>query len=380
MIQRSHLIEVKRKLSLFPVVVLLGPRQCGKTTLAQSLGGRYYDMETEGSQARLDAEWHEAASGEQLVIIDEAQEAPELFKRLRGTIDADRPRKGRYLLLGSVSPNLISGVSESLAGRVGFVEMSPFTLPELGSGKMDALWLYGGYPDGGILEPKFFPDWQNSYLSALTSSDLPKWGLTSSAQMTRRLLQMLATLHGQALNASQIGKSLGIDHKTVQLYIDFLEGAFLTRNLPPYYANIKKRLVKRPRIYLRDSGLLHALMRIQDMDMLYGQAWLGQSWEGFIIEQTLATLSSRNHTVTPYYFRSSDGYEIDLLLDWGNERWAIEIKLTSNPSKDELARLNKVADMVEASRRILICRIAEPFGSKHMNVTNPENWLSDALL
>ena len=375
MLFREHIHEIKRKLSRFPAVAILGPRQCGKTTLAKSLGTCYYDMEAEGSQTRLDAEWDEVAAGDKLVIIDEAQEAPEIFKRLRGAIDQDRKRNGRYLLLGSVSPSLIASVSESLAGRIAFVEMSPFSLLELDASQLDALWLYGGYPDGGILAPGNFPDWQNSYLAALASSDLPKWGLSASAQMTKRLLQMLATLHGQPLNASMLGQSLGIDHKTVQRYIDFLEGAFLVRNLPPYYANIKKRLVKRPRIYLRDSGLLHALMRVQDLDMLYGQAWLGQSWEGFVIEQILATLSIRNRPATPYYFRSSDGYEVDLILDWGNERWAIEIKLTSNPAKQEVERLHKVADMVNASRRILICRIASPFGNDQLTVTNLEAWL-----
>ena len=375
MLFREQIHEIKRKLSRFPAVAILGPRQCGKTTLAKSLGTCYYDMEAEGSQTRLDAEWDEVAAGDKLVIIDEAQEAPEIFKRLRGAIDQDRKRNGRYLLLGSVSPSLIASVSESLAGRIAFVEMSPFSLLELDASQLDALWLYGGYPDGGILAPGNFPDWQNSYLAALASSDLPKWGLSASAQMTKRLLQMLATLHGQPLNASMLGQSLGIDHKTVQRYIDFLEGAFLVRNLPPYYANIKKRLVKRPRIYLRDSGLLHALMRVQDLDMLYGQAWLGQSWEGFVIEQILATLSIRNRPATPYYFRSSDGYEVDLILDWGNERWAIEIKLTSNPAKQEVERLHKVADMVNASRRILICRIASPFGNDQLTVTNLEAWL-----
>jgi len=266
-------------------------------------------------------------------------------------------------------------VSESLAGRIGFVEMSPLTLCEFTGSTMEALWLYGGYPDGGVLNPSHFPDWQNSYLAALTSSDLPKWGLSASAQMTRRLLQMLAAHHGQPLNASQIGQALGIDHKTVQSYIDFLESAFLVRNLPPYYANIKKRLVKRPRIYLRDSGLLHTLMRVQDMDMLYGQPWLGQSWEGFIIEQILAALEIKNKSVTPYYFRSSDGYELDLVLDWGVELWAIEIKLTSNPSKQEIDRLNKVADMIGATQRILLCRTEETFGNETLTVTQPKKWL-----
>lgn len=375
MLFREHTHEVERKLSRFPAVAILGPRQCGKTTLAKNLGGHYYDMETAGSDTRLDAEWDEVAAGEALVIIDEAQESPAIFKRLRGAIDQDRKRNGRYLLLGSVSPSLIASVSESLAGRIAFVEMSPFSLLELDASQLDALWLYGGYPDGGILAPENFPDWQNSYLTALASSDLPKWGLSASAQMTKRLLQMLATLHGQPLNASQLGQSLGIDHKTVQRYIDFLEAAFLVRSLPSYHANIKKRLVKRPRIYLRDSGLLHALMRVQDLEMLYGQAWLGQSWEGFVIEQTLAALNIKNRSATPYYFRSSDGYEVDLLLDWGHERWAVEIKLTSNPSRQEVERLHKVADMVGASRRILICRIASPFGNDHLTVTHLQNWL-----
>lgn len=375
MIQRAYLQEVRRKLSLFPAVVILGPRQCGKTTLAKGLGGRYYDMEAEGSAARLDVEWDEVAGGDELAIIDEVQEAPEVFNRLRGTIDADRKRNGRYLLLGSVSPNLISGVSESLAGRVGFVELSPLSLIELGKTNLDLLWLYGGYPDGGVLDASMFPDWQNSYLTALTSSDLPKWGLTASAQMAKRLLQMLAVHHGQPLNASQLGQALGIDHKTVQRYIDFLGSAFLLRNLPPYHANLKKRLVKRPRIYLRDSGLLHALMRVQDRDMLYGQPWLGQSWEGFVIEQVMATLEIRNRAATPYYFRSSDGYEIDLLLDWGTELCAVEIKLTSNPSKEEVDRLNKVADMVGATHRVVLCRTAKPFGNDTLTVTNLVSWL-----
>lgn len=178
-----------------------------------------------------------------------------------------------------------------------------------------------------------------------------------------------------AMRENDFGEALGIDHKTVQRYIDFLGSAFLLRNLPPYPANLKKRLVKRPRIYLRDSGLLHALMRVQDLDMLYGQPWLGQSWEGFVIEQLMATLEIRNRAATPYYFRSSDGYEIDLLLDWGTELCAVEIKLTSNPSKQEVDRLNKVADMVGATRRFLLCRTAKPFGNDTLTVTNPVSWL-----
>jgi uncharacterized protein len=377
MIDRGYRKRIEHLLSHFPCVVLLGPRQCGKTTLARSFGGRYFDMEMEGSRVRLDVEWDEVARGEVLTVIDEVQEAPEIFKRLRGTIDEDRKRNGRYLLLGSVSPQLIAGVSESLAGRVGFVEMGPLSLSEKTECSMDNLWLYGGYPDGGILNPDLFPEWQDNYLIALTSRDLPNWGFTASAQISQRLLRMLAVYHGQPLNTSQLGKSLGIDHKTVQRYIDFLEGAFLIRSLPPFFTNMRKRLVKRPRVYLRDSGLLHAVMRVYDRETLFGQPWLGQSWEGFVIEQTLAALQIKNRKATPYFFRSSDGYAVDLLLDWGTALWAVEIKLTSNPSQPEIDRLHKVADMVGATRRILICRIAEPFGNEGLMVTNPVSWVDE---
>lgn len=175
----------------------------------------------------------------------------------------------------------------------------------------------------------------------------------------------------------QFGQALGLDHKTVQRYIDFMEGAFLVRNLPPYYANLRKRLVKRPRIFLRDSGLLHALLGVKDLDTLYSQPWLGHSWKGFIIEQVISALNMRNHKASPYFFRTSDGYEIDLLLDWGTELWAIEIQLGSNPASAEIDRLQKVADMVGAQKRILLCRTREPFGNKTLTVTHPQLWIAN---
>lgn len=250
-IPRIYNQQVRDKLSKFPAVAILGPRQCGKTTLAQQFDGVYFDMETEGSYARLDAEWEALATGGSLVIIDEAQQAPKVFSRLRGTIDADRKRNGRFLLLGSVSPVLMKNVSESLAGRLGFVRMTPFILPELEPDRLDELWLRGGYPDGGILDSRMFPDWQQEYLDALTSRDLPNWGLPSKPQQTLRLLAMLAAVHGQLLNASQLGASLALNHKTVLQYCDFIEGAFHIRRLSPFFTNIKKRLIKSHRLYWR---------------------------------------------------------------------------------------------------------------------------------
>lgn len=366
---------LRDKLRKFPAVTLLGPRQCGKTTLARQFDGVYFDMETAGSEARLDAEWERLAEGRKLVIIDEAQQAPHVFSRLRGTVDAARKRNGRFLLLGSVSPALMENVSESLAGRLGMVRMTPFILPELKARQMDDLWLRGGYPDGGILEPSMFPEWQENYLEALATRDLPTWGLPAKPQQTMRLLAMLAAVNGQPLNASQLGASMALDHKTILSHCDFLEGAFLIRRLQPYFTNIRKRLVKTPRILWRDSGLLHALMGVTDLGQLYRQPWLGQSWEGFVIEQSLAALSAADKRARPYFLRTSDGYELDLVLDWGAERWAIEIKLTSNPSTAMIDRLNKTADLIRATRRVLVCRIARKIETEQLLVASLPVWL-----
>lgn len=254
---------------------------------------------------------------------------------------------------------------ESLAGRLGLVHMSPFILPELKIRQMDDLLLQGGYPDGGILKPTMFPHWQDDYLETLATRDLPNWGLPAKPQQILRLLHMLAALHGQPLNASQLGSSLALDHKTVLRYCDYLEGAFLIRRLQPYFSNITKRLVKTPRVYWRDSGLLHALMGTKDIEHLYRQPWLGHSWEGFIIEQTLQTLAAVGGRAQAFFFRTSDGHELDLVLDWGHERWAIKAKLTSNPS----------TDMINASRRILVCRIARKIENDTLLVTNLTHWL-----
>ena len=375
MISRIYAPQVRDKLDKFPAVALLGPRQCGKTTLAQQLGGLYFDMETQGSQTRLDAEWDTRVGGSKLVIIDEAQRAPGVFSRLRGAIDADRKRNGRFLLLGSVSPEMMKNVSESLAGRLGLVRMTPFILPELKAGQLDNLWLRGGYPDGGILEPRMFPQWQQDYLDTLVTRDLPAWGLAAKPQLTMRLLAMLAAVQGQPINASQLGASLALDHKTVLSYCDFLDGAYLIRRLQPYFPNVNKRLVKTPRVYWRDSGLLHAIMNVTDLDHLYRQPWLGHSWEGFIIEQTLATLAAAGKRAQAFFFRTSDGYGLDLVLDWGSTRWAVEIKLTSNPSTEMIDRLNKTADMIDADRRILVCRTAHPIETDTLLVANPTDWL-----
>jgi predicted AAA+ superfamily ATPase len=273
----------------------------------------------------------------------------------------------------------MENVSESLAGRLGIVRMTPFILPELDPGRMDDLWLFGGYPDGGILLPGMFPEWQRDYLDTMAMRDLPAWGLPAKPQQTMRFLAMLAAANGQPLNASAIGGSLALDHKTVLRYCDFLEGAFLVRRLPPYFANVRKRLVRTPRLFWRDSGLLHALMNVHDYDQLYRQPWLGHSWEAFIIEQTLATFAVAGKQPQSFFFRTSDGYELDLVLDWGSKRWAIEIKLTSDPSTEMIHRLHRTADMIDADRRILVCRIGETIENDRLLVIHAADWLTRLL-
>jgi hypothetical protein len=366
MLERRIRPELLKRLSSYPAVGLVGPRQCGKTTLARSLGGVYFDLEQESERLRADLEWDRLAAGKDLVILDEAQSWPDVFTRLRGAIDRERKRNGRFLLLGSVSPSLMVQVSESLAGRLSILELAPFLRTELTTkASQERMWLCGGYPDGGVLESARYPQWQLDYLTLLSQRDLPHWGLAAKPQTTARLLRMLAALHGQIWNASQVGQSLGLSYHTVNSNLDYLAGAFLIRRLQPYQANIRKRLVKSPRIYWRDSGLLHAVMNIPDERTLLVQPWVGASWKGFVIEQVIGEMSSRGMHFSAYYFRTSDQHELDLILDLGKEQWAIEVKLTSSPSPADMDRLNSTADLIGAARRFLVTRTTRPAGDKY---------------
>lgn len=376
MIERRISELVAERLQDYPAVAILGPRQCGKTTLANTFASRYFDLEQEPDQLRLDIEWESIAQGSELTILDEAQEAPDVFARMRGAIDKDRKRNGRFLLSGSVSPSLSKHVSESLAGRIALVELSPLGLMEIDSKNEDRLWLAGGYPDGGIIKPSAFGSWQRNYLELLAQRDLPRWGLSARPTVTLKLMKMLAALHGNLTNTAQLASSMGLDAKTINSYLDFLEGAYLIRRLPPYFANIKKRLVKSPKMYWRDSGLLHALLNISTKEQLRNQPWVGASWEGFVIEQIERELNARGIAHDLYHFRTSDQYEIDLVIDFGAEKWSLEIKLTTNPNSSDYKRLCKTSDLIGASKHFLISKASQPSLSRQGGMCSLKDFLT----
>lgn len=367
------------RLAESPAVALTGPRQAGKTTLAQSMSEVYFDLEQESERLRLDLEWSDVIAGRELVVLDEAQAWPEVFPRLRGAIDEDRKRNGRFLILGSVSPALMTQVSESLAGRLALIELTPLLWSEVPPEALpDRLWLTGGFPDGGVLGSGGFPRWQEDYLELLVLRDLPEWGLSAHHRTTLRLARMLATVHGQTWNASQLGKSLGLSYHTVDRYVGYLEGAFLVRRLPSYHANLKKRLVKSPKVFWRDNGILHAILGVADRRSLLSQPWVGASWEGFVVEQILGHLSALGRRHRAYHLRTSDRKEIDLLLELEGELWAIETKLTTSPSPGDMARLDRVADLVGATRRWLITRSDTPVGDER-RASADLGWAIDRL-
>ncbi len=282
MIARELATVISDRLRSFPAVAILGPRQAGKTTLAKTLSTDYYDLEIEADRLKADLRWDSIAASERLVVFDEAQSYPEVFPRIRSAIDKRRGKKGRFLLLGSVSPGLMTEVSESLAGRIALCELAPFSITEIAKTKDDQLWLKGGYPDGGILHAKNYPVWQSNYLDLLSMRDLPAWGLPAEPPATRRFFSMLAVGHGNPWNASQMGKSLGVSYHTATSYLNYLEQAYLVRRVYPYHDNLKKRLTKSPKVYWRDSGLLHSLLRINSFDDLISHPHVGASWEGWL--------------------------------------------------------------------------------------------------
>lgn len=320
-----------------PAVALLGPRQVGKTTLARQLQkvipkeSVYLDLESpEDYQKLSNLENYLVQREDKLLIIDEVQRMPELFPVLRSVIDRKRENT-RFMLLGSASPELLARSSETLAGRISYLEINPLVYSEVtGSHPFQQLWLRGGFPDM-LMAPSDEVSFENrtDFIQTYLERELPLLGLSVSPLILRNLLRMLAHVHGNVINYSDFAKSLGIDINTVKRYLDYFEQSFLIRRLPPYYVNIPKRLVKSPKVYIRDSGLLHAVVGIEQAEDLDGYVKKGNSWEGFVIQQIIAQLKPSVH---PCFYRTQDGTELDLVLVKGiSPVLGIEIKYSNAP-------------------------------------------------
>ena len=340
MIERRLLPILLQRLDEVPAVVLLGPRQAGKTTLALALGNSrgalYLDLESEQDRAKLaEAELYLSDHLGTLVILDEIHRAPGLFPVLRGLID--RARRGRkkhwlYLLLGSASLDLLKQAGETLAGRVSYLELDPFDALEAGAtaADLDRPWLRGGFPDS-FLAPSNARSlrWRQDFIRAYLERDIPQFGPRIAAETLRRFWAMLAHHQGGMLNVAQLARNLGVDAKTASAYTDLLTDLLLVRRLPSWHANVGKRLVKSPKVYVRDSGLVHALLAIGDKETLLSHPVVGASWEGFVIENLLAVAPEG---VQGHFYRSSGGAEIDLVLRFPDGRlWAVEIKRSLSP-------------------------------------------------
>ena len=339
MIERQLSKQLEQALTRYPVVALLGPRQVGKTTLARAVARAnreraciHLDLERPSDLAKLaDPELYLEQHRDALVILDEVQRVPGLFPVLRALVDSHRV-PGRFLVLGSAAPELLRQSAESLAGRIRYLELTPLTLAEVGadSDLLRRLWLRGGYPESFLAESDSASlEWREAFVATYLERDVPALGLRLSPIALRRFWLMLAHRHGQLWNASALAASLGTRAPTVERYLDLLCNTYLARRLPPYHANLEKRLVKSPKIYLRDSGLLHALLGIGDEETLHGHPVIGFSWEGFIIEQVLALRQPRD----AWFFRTAAGAEIDLLLPGRSSTptHAIEIKYALDP-------------------------------------------------
>lgn len=338
MIPRQLLNPLMHALREVPAVCLLGPRQTGKTTLAlevgKRLGGLYLDLESEQDRAKLaEPEAYLERYLDKLVILDEVHRTPNLFPVLRGLIDRARRNgqgNGRYLLLGSAALGLLRQSGESLAGRVRFLELMPLTVREPTGRDAATLWLRGGFPESLLAQSdEQSLRWRRDFIRTYLERDIPQFGPRIAAETLRRFWTMLAHRHGAPLNVAELARSLGVDTKTAGRYVDLLVDLLLARRLAPWRANVGKRLIKAPRLYLRDSGLTHALLGIADLDALLAHPVAGASWEGFVIENMIA---SAPEGIEAYYYGTSGGAEIDLLLHLpGGRMWAIEVKRSLAP-------------------------------------------------
>lgn len=324
--------RVSAALRDYPATLLLGPRQCGKSSLARRLAARhkgaYFDLED--PETPLRPETAKALLGDQrgLVVLDEVQRAPELFSLLRVLADR-RPIRARFLLLGSASPTLVKNASESMAGRVAHVAMSGFDLHEVGAENWKRRWSRGGLPQAYLAgSDEKSHTWRLHFIQSLLERDFPQLGIRVPAVALRRFWTMLAHYHGQVWNAADLGRAMGVKEDTARHYLDILAGAFMVRQLPPWFENTGKRVVKAPKIYFRDTGLLHTLLNLKTVDQVWSHPRFGFSWEGFAMEQVIGAARAEQDA---YFYRTHAGAELDLLLVRGGKRYGFEFKFEDAP-------------------------------------------------
>ena len=330
------------RLDQFPAVALLGPRQVGKTTLAELIAEErasvYLDLENPADREKLsDAALYLSGHDDKLVILDEVQRVPKLFQTLRGLIDEGRRRDiraGRFLLLGSASIDLLKQSGESLAGRIAYVELGPFNVLEVVGDAQEKLWIRGGFPDSFLAgSDEASAIWRENFIRTYLERDIPQLGPRVPAETLRRFWTMLAHVQGNTLNAAQLARGLAVDGKTVARYLDLLVDLLLVRRLPPLHANVGKRLVKSPKVYVRDGGIVHTLLGLDGRDAVLGHPVAGGSWEGFVLENLIGATPER---VKPWFYRTAAGAEIDLVLEMpGGKLWAVEIKRGLAPKLDK---------------------------------------------
>jgi hypothetical protein len=305
--------QIENSFQIHPVTALLGPRQCGKTTLARLVATQepstYFDLENPVDVQRLSAPLQALKNLSGLVIIDEVQRKPELFELLRVLVDRSG-QNARFLLLGSASPHLVKGVSESLAGRIGFVDLAGLQLWEVGVQHRDQLWVRGGLPRAFLAASESESiQWREGFVRMFLERDIPQLGITIASETLRRFWTMVAHYHGQVWNAAEFARSIGTAENTARRYLDILAGAYMVRVLPPWFENLKKRQVKAPKIYIRDSGLFHSLLQISDLAALQGHPKIGASWEGFALEHVIHMFRTRD----AYFWATHAGAE---LISW----------------------------------------------------------------
>ncbi len=380
-IARLNTSKLKKYIDNFPVLAILGPRQCGKSTLAkqllQSYNSIYLDLENPDDLAKLaEPILFFNQHKDKIICLDEIQRLPEIFTILRSIID-DNNRNAQFILLGSASPQLLKQTSETLAGRIVYHELTPFLQSELPNtytkDAISSYWFRGGFPRSVLaIDNEISEVWRKNFILTFLEKDIPNLGFGYPPEKIRRLWQMIAHSQGQLVNLTELGKSLGISHTMIRQYIDLLEQTYMIRVLQPYFGNTKKRITKTPKIYIRDTGILHSLLRISSPEIILGHPVAGSSWETMVIENIISQTSNYTHS----FYRTSNGNEIDLILENGTNTFAIECKLSSAP---KLSRsFYSVLDDVKAKFAWVVAPVNDSYLIKeNVKVCNLETIIKD---